>query len=75
MDEKVRELIARHLGVAQGLICDHVSFRELGADSLDLISLPISDQEAESCTSVADAIKLLSRRVEPTVSQFADAQG
>ena len=86
MDDEARDLIATHLDVARNLIRDHVSFRELGADSLDLVSLtmafeeqfdvPISDQEAEACASVGDVITLLSRRmVERTVPQLAHAQG
>ena len=86
MDDEARNLIASHLGVARDLIRDHVTFRELGADSLDLVSLtmafeeqfdlPISDQEAEACASVGDAIALLSRGwAEPTAPQFADAEG
>jgi acyl carrier protein len=67
--DKARDLIAEHLGVSRALIQDQVSFRELGADSLDLVSLTmafeeafdlsISDELAEACTTVGDAISLL----------------
>jgi acyl carrier protein len=71
MDEDARKLIADHLGVAPALVADDASFRSLGADSLDLVSLTmafeeafdlhIPDEQAEGCTTVADALKLLSR--------------
>lgn len=67
--DRARELIADHLGVSRTLIQDHVSFRDLGADSLDLclltmafeetFDLQISDEQAETCATVGDALKLL----------------
>ena len=69
MDEAARALISEHLGVARALIIDSATFRALGADSLDLISLTmafeetfdlrITDVQAESCATVGDAIRLL----------------
>lgn len=66
---RARDLIADHLGVSGSLIQDHVSFRELGADSLDIVSLTmafeeafdiqISDDQVEACTTVGDALRLL----------------
>ena len=73
MEESARKVIADHLGVSPSLILDNVSFRSLGADSLDLVSLTmafeeafdlhIPDDQAESCTTVGDAIMLLSQRM------------
>jgi acyl carrier protein len=73
MDEDARLLIAEHLGVSRALIVDTASFRSLGADSLDLISLTmafeerfdfhISDEQAEACTTVRDALALLDQGV------------
>ena len=67
--DRARELIAEHLGVAPTLIQDQISFMELGADSLDLclltmafeetFDLQISDEQAETCATVGDALKLL----------------
>ena len=69
MEDDARTLISEHLGIARALIVDAASFRALGADSLDLISLTmafeetfdlrITDEQAESCASVGDAIRLL----------------
>jgi acyl carrier protein len=91
--DKARELIAEHLGLAPTLVQDHVSFRELGADSLDLVSLtmafeeafdlPISDEQAEACTTVGDALKLLDHHLEsrnlskrrPGASELIDVRG
>ena len=74
MDERARRVIAEHLGVSPSLVLDPVSFRNLGADSLDLVSLTmaleeafdvnISDDLAESCTSVGDALELLRECLE-----------
>ena len=71
MDEDARRLIADHLGVLDTSISDAVTFRDLGADSLDLISLTmaleerfdlhISDLDAEACATVGDAVALLHR--------------
>jgi acyl carrier protein len=83
MDDKSRELIATHLGVARSRVLDPVTFRELGADSLDLISLTmafeehfdlaISAADAETCACVGDAIALLYRRMnELTLPALAD---
>ena len=67
--DRARDLIAEHLGVSRALIQDRVTFRELGADSLDLVSLTmafeeafdiqIPDDQVEACTSVIDALRLL----------------
>jgi acyl carrier protein len=76
MDEDaVRKLIADHLGVAPALVLDPVEFRSLGADSLDLVSLTmrleealdlhISDDQAERCLRVGDAIQLVTTNLRP----------
>jgi acyl carrier protein len=74
MDNSARRVIADHLGVSASQIVDDATFRSLGADSLDLISLTmvleetfdlhIPAEQAESCTTVGDAMSLLSRRLE-----------
>ena len=88
--DKARDLIAEHLGVDRSLIQDQVSFRSLGADSLDLVSLtmafeeafdlPISDEQAEGCMTVGDALRLLDQQVTihqgiSSPSGFADVRG
>lgn len=64
-----RELIAEHLAVPVGLVVDQAEFRELGADSLDLVTLTMHLEEAfdlylpeeqiEYCTTVSHALQLL----------------
>lgn len=70
MDERAaREIIADHLGVTRAMVVDAAGFRDLGADSLDLISLTmrfeeafdveISDDAAHDCSTVGDALEVL----------------
>ncbi len=64
-----RRVIAEHLAVPCELIRDEARFRELGADSLDLITLTmaleeafdveIADDQVEHCRTVGDALGLL----------------
>jgi len=71
--DKARQLIAEHLGVPCSRVQDHVTFRELGADSLDLslltltfeeaFDLLISDEQAETCSTVGDALQLLDHQL------------
>lgn len=66
---RARQAIADHLGVGIEQVVDQASFRELGADSLDLIELTmfleqlfdvhIPDDEAFHCAHVGDAIRIL----------------
>jgi acyl carrier protein len=73
MDQKARLLIANHLGVSLAMVIDSVSFRSLGADSLDLVSLTMAFEETfdlvipeyliESCTTVGDAMRVLDESV------------
>lgn len=74
MDEDARSLIADHLGIPRHVIVDDATFRALGADSLDLISLTmafeeafdlhIPDDQAEACTTISDAMALLNHRLK-----------
>jgi acyl carrier protein len=69
-DTKARRVIADHLGITCGFVVDAASLRDLGADSLDLISLTmrleaefdvrISDEQAGCCTTVRDVLDVLS---------------
>ena len=71
--DRARELIAEHLGVPCSRVQDDISFRDLGADSLDLslltmtfeeaFDLSISDEQAEACSTVGDALHLLDRQL------------
>jgi len=82
VDNNARKVIAEHLGVSPSLIVDQVTFRSLGADSLDLISLTMALEEAfdlhipaeqaESCTTVGDAMSLLGRRLEGRPKALVD---
>jgi acyl carrier protein len=72
--EEARFLIADHLGVEFHAVRDDARFvDDLGADSLDLVQLAmrfeealgisIEDHESEFCTTVANALDLLHRKI------------
>ncbi len=75
MDEgAVRRLIAEELAVDLDQVDDRAEFRrDLGADSLDIVSLTmrveemldveVPDDEAESCQTVGDAMALLRQKI------------
>ena len=69
-DEKVKEIIAKQLGVNVAEVTPEASFVEdLGADSLDTVELvmafeetfniEIPDEDAEKITKVKDAIEYI----------------
>ena len=68
--DKVKKMVADHLGVEESKVNDDSSFiDDLGADSLDTVELvmafeeefgsEISDSEAEKILTVGDAIKFI----------------
>ena len=68
--DKVKKIVADHLGIEQEKVTDEASFiDDLGADSLDTVELvmafeeefgsEISDSEAEKILTVGDAIKFI----------------
>ena len=70
ISDKVKKIVADHLGVDEAKVVDEASFiDELGADSLDTVELvmafeeefgsEISDSEAEKILTVGDAIKFI----------------
>ena len=70
INEKVKKIVADHLGVDEEKVTDEASFiDDLGADSLDTVELvmafeeefgsEISDSEAEKILTVGDAIKFI----------------
>jgi len=70
ISEKVKKIVADHLGVEQTKVTNEASFvDDLGADSLDTVELvmafeeefgsEISDSEAEKILTVGDAIKFI----------------
>lgn len=72
-DEKVKEIIAKQLGVNIGEVTAEASFVEdLGADSLDTVELvmafeetfniEIPDEDAEKITKVKDAIEYIKNK-------------
>ena len=74
MEEKVKNIIAKELGVEMEKLTDNASFMEdLGADSLDTVELvmefekefniDIPDEDAEKLRTVGDAIKYLNDKV------------
>ena len=74
MDEKVKDIIVKELGVEREKLTDEASFIEdLGADSLDTVELvmafekefdiDIPDEEAEKLRTVGDAIEYLNEKL------------
>ena len=73
LDEKVKEIIAKELGVERDKLTNEASFMEdLGADSLDTVELvmefekefniDIPDEDAEKLRTVGDAIAYLQQK-------------
>jgi acyl carrier protein len=73
MEEKVREVIAKQLGVSVSDVTDEASFvDDLGADSLDTVELvmafeesfgvEIPDEDAEKILKVKDAIEYIKNK-------------
>jgi acyl carrier protein len=73
LEEKVKEIIARELGVEREKLTDDASFMEdLGADSLDTVELvmefekefniDIPDEDAEKLRTVGDALNYLRQK-------------
>ena len=73
IDEKVKEIIAKQLGVNVAEVTPEASFVEdLGADSLDTVelvmafeetfSVEIPDEDAEKITRVKDAIEYIKNK-------------
>ena len=74
LEEKVKEIIAKELGVEREKLTNDASFMEdLGADSLDTVELvmefekefniDIPDEDAEKLRTVGDAIGYLNSKV------------
>ena len=70
VENKVKKIVAEHLGVEEGKIAPSSSFiDDLGADSLDQVELvmafeeefgcEIPDEEAEKIVTVQDAVKYI----------------
>ena len=70
VSNKVKKMVADHLGVEESKVTDEASFiDDLGADSLDTVELvmafeeefgsEISDSEAEKILTVGDAVKFI----------------
>ena len=71
--DKVREIIVNQLSVTEDQVTDDAKFIEdLGADSLDQVELvmaleeefgaDIPDEDAETLTSVGDAVKYITEK-------------
>jgi acyl carrier protein len=74
VEEKVKEIIAKQLGVDPSAVTPEASFVEdLGADSLDTVELvmafeeafniEIPDEDAEKITKVKDAVEYIAKKV------------
>jgi acyl carrier protein len=75
VSDRVKTIIAGHLGVAPERVTDGASFiDDLNADSLDHVEIvmlleeefgiEIGDEDAENARTVADAVKLVERQTE-----------
>ncbi len=75
LKEKVKEIIVEQLGVEEKDVTDKASFiDDLGADSLDTVELvmafeeefdiEIPDEDAEKMSTVEDAVKYLTGKVD-----------
>jgi len=75
LEEKVKEIIAKELGVEREKLTNDASFMEdLGADSLDTVELvmefekefniDIPDEDAEKLRTVGDAMNYLKSKVK-----------
>ena len=73
VDEKVREIVAKQLGVDMDKVTPEASFMDdLGADSLDTVELvmafeeafgiEIPDEDAEKIAKVKDAIEYINKK-------------
>ena len=73
--EKVKKIVADHLGVDESKVVEEASFiDDLGADSLDTVELvmafeeefgsEISDSEAEKILTVGDAIQFIANKAK-----------
>ena len=68
-EDSARRAIADHLGVSRAMVVDAAGLRDLGADSLDLISLTmrlemdfnvtIPNEDAHGCATVRDVLDVL----------------
>ena len=74
VDEKVKEIISKQLGVDHSEVTPDASFVEdLGADSLDTVELvmafeeafniEIPDEDAEKITKVKDAVDYIKKKL------------
>ena len=75
LEEKVKNIIAKELGVEMEKLTENASFMEdLGADSLDTVELvmefekefniDIPDEDAEKMRTVGDALTYLREKVQ-----------
>lgn len=74
VEQKVKEIIVKQLGVEEGQVTEQASFvDDLKADSLDTVELvmaleeafdlEIPDEDAEKMTSVGEAIKYINEKI------------
>ena len=72
--EKIKSVIVEQLGVDEALVTLNASFvDDLGADSLDVVDLimgieeefdiEIADEDAETISTVADAVNYIKERI------------
>ncbi|RFB81012.1 acyl carrier protein [Methylovirgula sp. 4M-Z18] len=73
--DRVKKIVVEHLGVDADKVVDNANFiDDLGADSLDIVELvmafeeefgvEIPDDQAETITTVGDAIKFLEKNAK-----------
>ncbi|MFL6735270.1 MAG: acyl carrier protein [Sphingomicrobium sp.] len=72
-DQRIRSIIADHLGISASAVTDDADFVALGADSLDMVSLTMRFEEEfdihipedgiEDCRTVSEALAMLRPRL------------
>lgn len=71
---QVRDILAFHLGIDGSQLADGTRFRDLGADSLDVVEIVMSceerfgvaipNREATALATVGDAVSCVARQIE-----------
>lgn len=79
---QVREILAFHLGIDGSQLADDTRFKDLGADSLDVVeivmsceerfSVEIPNREATSLATVGDAVRCVEAQVDALAATQPD---
>ena len=61
--EKIRDLIAEQFSVPKEEITEETTFKELEADSLDLVELIMAIEDVEGIATVGDVVEYVKARI------------